>query len=153
MKDTTLVLLFNSKNQILLCMKKRWFWAWLWNWAGGKLQDWETITEAAIRELEEETTISLEEKDLQSRWILHFFFEDNSNWDQDVHIFTGYYNWDFEETEEMKPAWWNLEDIPYSEMWEDDKIWLPRILNKEQEVEYEFIFKADGKMWEYKLIK
>jgi len=31
-------------------------------------------------------------------------------------------------TEEMKPLWWNFEEIPYEQMWEDDKIWLPRIL-------------------------
>jgi hypothetical protein len=28
----------------------------------------------------------------------------------------------------MKPEWFNIKNIPYDKMWEDDKIWLPEIL-------------------------
>jgi len=28
----------------------------------------------------------------------------------------------------MKPQWWDILEIPYEQMWESDKIWLPRIL-------------------------
>jgi len=33
------------------------------------------------------------------------------------------------ESEEIKPFWFDLENIPYKKMWEFDKHWLPRILN------------------------
>ncbi len=29
---------------------------------------------------------------------------------------------------EMKPKWYSLKEIPYSEMWSDDKHWLPLLL-------------------------
>lgn len=28
----------------------------------------------------------------------------------------------------MRPQWFNIADIPYEQMWEDDKIWLPELL-------------------------
>jgi 8-oxo-dGTP pyrophosphatase MutT (NUDIX family) len=49
------------------------------------------------------------------------------------------------ESEEMKPEWFDLDKIPYHEMWEDDKTWLPRVLNGEY-IEYEFIYGIDGKI-------
>jgi len=49
------------------------------------------------------------------------------------------------ESEEMKPEWFDIDKIPYHEMWEDDKIWLPRVLNGEY-IEYEFIYGLDGKI-------
>jgi len=47
------------------------------------------------------------------------------------------------ETEEMLPKWFDIEAIPFSEMWEDDPIWLPRLLNGEQDIEYRFIFTGE----------
>jgi len=35
------------------------------------------------------------------------------------------------ETDEAIPIWFDVEDIPYDEMWQDDKYWLPRVLNGE----------------------
>jgi len=55
------------------------------------------------------------------------------------------YQGDFEETEEMKPQWFDISDIPYEKMWEDDVIWLPRVL-QEKKVEYRFEFNLDGKI-------
>lgn len=28
----------------------------------------------------------------------------------------------------MRPQWFDIKDIPYEQMWEDDKIWLPELL-------------------------
>jgi hypothetical protein len=28
----------------------------------------------------------------------------------------------------MKPEWFDIEKIPYDKMWDDDIIWLPRVL-------------------------
>jgi len=33
-----------------------------------------------------------------------------------------------EESEEMKPKWFALHEIPYNDMWDDDRIWLPQLL-------------------------
>lgn len=29
----------------------------------------------------------------------------------------------------MRPQWFAFTDVPYDQMWEDDKIWLPMLLN------------------------
>jgi hypothetical protein len=57
-----------------------------------------------------------------------------------------------QETDEMKPKWFLIKEIPYDEMWEDDKIWLPRFL-KGESIEYDFYFGSDGKIRNWKKIK
>lgn len=34
------------------------------------------------------------------------------------------------ETYEMKPEWFDCENLPYSQMWEADTYWLPGVLDK-----------------------
>lgn len=153
MKQTTLAIVFDTDKNIILCMKKRGFWAGLYNGAWGKVEAWETIIAWARRELFEETSIDVAETDMNYVGVLHFYFEANPDWNQDVSLFTVYdYAWDFEESEEMKPERFAIKDIPFNKMWEDDKIWLPRVVALEN-VEYDFIFDADGKIKDYKLIR
>lgn len=153
MRQTTLALVFDTEKNIILCMKKRWFWEWLYNWAGWKVEPGETIIAWAKRELFEETSINVEEKDMNYVWVLHFYFEANQDWNQDVSLFTVYdYSWDFEESEEMKPERFSIKDIPFDKMWEDDKIWLPRVIAWEK-VEYDFFFDENWKISNYKQIK
>lgn len=153
MRQSTLVLVFNSQNQILLNMKKRGFWEWKYNGAWGKVEWWETILEWAKRELEEETWVKVWEEKFENRWLFHYLFENRPDWDQDVTLFVVKdYSWEIFETEEMRPQWFEIENIPYDKMWEDDSIWLPRIINWEN-VEYDFRFSEDGKIIEYNTIK
>lgn len=151
MRQTTLWIILKD-DKILLCMKKRWFWEWLWNWAWWKCEKWETIEQAMIRELQEETWLETNLENLENMWVLHFYFDANPDWNQDVNIFKiNDFDWAPTETEEMRPKWFNLEDIPYNEMWEDDKIWLPRMISLEK-VEYDFTFWNDWKIKEFKQI-
>jgi 8-oxo-dGTP diphosphatase len=32
----------------------------------------------------------------------------------------------------MQPKWFNLDKIPYKEMWENDKLWLEKVFNNEK---------------------
>jgi len=84
MRNTTLGFIIKG-NKILLAMKKRWFWAGLYNGIGGKQEKWETIQQAMIREAKEELRIDI--NDLQQVWILNFYFEENPDWNQKVHVF------------------------------------------------------------------
>lgn len=153
MRQTTLVLVFNSNNQVLLCMKKRWFWVGKYNWAGWKVEWEETIIEAAKRELQEETWIDVGLDILNRRWVFHFYFDNKSDWNQDVTLFTiDGYNWEITETEEMKPEWFDIDKIPFDKMWPDDSYWLPRILTWEREVEYNFTFDENWQIMEFKQI-
>lgn len=152
MKQATLWIILRE-NKILLCMKKRWFWEWFWNGPGGKVENFETIQQAMVRELWEETTLKADENDVQKVWELHFYFDQNPAWNLDVHIFKVLdFVWNPQETEEMNPKWFEISKIPYDTMWEDDKIWLPRMLDGEY-IEYDFYFWHEGKIRDYRVIQ
>ncbi len=42
---------------------------------------------------------------------------------------------------EMQPKWFNLDSIPYQEMWPDDIYWYPLLLQKKQFEAY-FLFEG-----------
>jgi len=149
MRQSTLVFVFNDKKQILLAMKKRGFGEGKWNGAGGKVEVGETIPQAASRELQEETAIIISPEKMEVRGVLHFHFDKKPEWNQDVNIFVSYgYIGDFQETEEMQPAWFDIDKIPFDTMGEDNSYWLPRVIDGEN-VEFEFYFDADGYIEEY----
>ena len=60
-----------------------------------------------------------------------FTFDDKVDRNNDCHIFWGNYDGEFIESEEMRPQWRDIKDIPYDNMWEDDRIWLPKVIAKE----------------------
>jgi mutator protein MutT len=106
-------------------MKKRGHGVDKWNGAGGKLEQGETPLQAAIRETEEE--IGVTPLNLELVGEIHFI--DMPDVDHYCHIFVTT-EWEGEpvETEEMRPQWFTLENIPYDSMWPDDKLWLPTLL-------------------------
>lgn len=146
-KMCTLVFFIEGDN-ILLAMKKRGFGEGRWNGVGGKIEPGETVAEAMIREAEEEVSVSpLEFKPVGH---LEFKFPDGmTDMAVDVFLCTA---WDGEplETEEMAPRWFKIQDIPYDEMWEDDRFWLPQVLEGKL-VRGEFVFDADEKMLSHKV--
>jgi 8-oxo-dGTP pyrophosphatase MutT (NUDIX family) len=141
MKQATLSLLV-KENEILLAMKKRSFGIGKWNGAGGKFDPGKgdkTIVDAAARETKEEIGVDI--KNPEKVGVMHFHFPYKPEWDQDVHLFL-VKNWEGEpqESEEMAPAWFSFDKIPYDKMWDDDKHWLPHIL-KGEKIEADFIFR------------
>lgn len=119
--------LIRRDGKILLGLKKRGFGMGRWNGFGGKLSIGETIEAAARRELKEESGLnSLGE---EKRGILNFEFENNPEV-LEVHIFAvNDYSGIPEESEEMKPQWFDISEIPYANMWPDDRHWLPLFLS------------------------
>jgi|SaaInlStandDraft_7_1057024.scaffolds.fasta_scaffold06835_5 8-oxo-dGTP diphosphatase len=142
-------------NKIFLWEKKRWFAKWVLNWVWGKSEWDETIEECMIREAKEEIWVDIEKKDLEKKALLHFYFENKPEWNMDVFIFNIIqYEWEVVETEEIKPLWFSLDNIPFDRMWASDTIWLTRILRAETDLEYNFYFDKDNwKMINYDLIK
>lgn len=43
------------------------------------------------------------------------------------------------ESDEMKPEWFHIDEIPYEQMWSDDRYWLPLLL-KDREFRGNFVF-------------
>jgi 8-oxo-dGTP pyrophosphatase MutT (NUDIX family) len=155
MRQATLCFLIKenqSDKELLLAMKKRGFGVGKWNGVGGKLEPEKgdkDIREAAIRETKEEIGVQIEE--LEKAAVLNFYFPYNRTWDQEVHVFLAK-NWIGEpkESEEMLPKWFRDKEIPFEEMWDDDKFWLPHIL-KGKKLKADFIFKEGEKIAEHNI--
>ena len=129
MNQKTLSLLFLRRdNHILLAMKKRGFGEGRWNGVGGKVEAGESIEQAMIRETQEEigVTPTVFEKVGDIRFDEYFKGEPAL---MHVHVFTAT-EWTGEptESEEMRPQWFSINDVPYSDMWSDDPYWLPEVI-------------------------
>lgn len=119
--------LLHQHPRILLGMKKRGFGAGRWNGFGGKVQEGETIEQAATREFTEEAGIEVQ--NMSRRGVLEFRFHDKPDDVLEVHIFhSAEFLGEPVEGEEMKPEWWPVDQIPFQDMWPDDVHWFPLFL-------------------------
>lgn len=127
--DIRRTLLFLRKDdKILLAMKKRGFGMGRWNGVGGKIEKGETIEQALIRECQEEIGVTPTSYTAVAE--LDFIQDaDVDPWHMYVYAYIAN-AWEGEpvESEEMAPAWYDITEIPYSEMWQDDTYWLPLVL-------------------------
>ncbi|HEX6977086.1 MAG TPA: 8-oxo-dGTP diphosphatase [Patescibacteria group bacterium] len=146
LRQATIVFLLKG-DEILLAMKKRGFGVNKWNGVGGKPNPGEKIEQTAIRESKEEIdVIPLEPKKVA---VLSFYSSHDKGEHQQVHVFTAT-KWQGEpvESEEMKPQWFKVKDIPYNKMWPDDKFWLPKVLSGSL-VKASFLFGKNEKIKDY----
>jgi RNase P subunit RPR2 len=143
MNDKTLVFLHDQKN-VLLAMKKKGFGQGWWNGYGGKIEKNESITQAAIRELEEESGIQVNEKELNPMGKIEFIFIKKKEWNQTVHLFSINKIEKAVETKEMKPKIFEKQKIPFKQMWDGDNYWIPLLLENKK-IEATLEFKGKGK--------
>ncbi|QDZ22922.1 7,8-dihydro-8-oxoguanine triphosphatase [Chloropicon primus] len=144
-KVLTLLIPTDGKR-VLLGLKKRGFGEGYYNGFGGKVEPSdESVEAAARRELEEEAGVTA--KECVRKGLLRFHFDDKPvPWE--VHVFTTGLNLEPKEpkeTEEMKPQWFAVEDIPYQKMWADDEYWYPLLLAG-KEFEGDFYFENTHKL-------
>ncbi len=141
-KQATLCFVLDRENKkILLGMKKRGFGIGKYNGFGGKVNSEETFKQAALREFIEESCLTAKLQDLTKVAELDFYFPYKLEFDQTVHVYlikeiNGY----AKETEEMAFKWFKLTEIPYENMWDDDKYWLPKIIEGKK-LSASFVFK------------
>jgi 8-oxo-dGTP diphosphatase/2-hydroxy-dATP diphosphatase len=127
MKKLLTLCIIHQDSKILLGLKKRGFGAGRWNGFGGKVEQGETIEEAAIREFREESGIKVLK--MVKKGIIDFEFENNPEI-LEVHIFQiTEFEGNPEETGEMEPKWFYVDEIPFKQMWSDDIHWLPLFLS------------------------
>ncbi len=126
-------------DELLLIRKKRGLGAGKINGPGGKVDPGETPLESAVRETFEELGVT----PLDPRQVgdLSFEFRDGLRLHCTVFLarkFTG----EARETDEAIPYWTHIDDIPYDEMWEDDRHWLPLLIS-EQRFRGRFTFEGE----------
>ena len=146
MHDATLCYLVD-KNKILLGLKKRGFGEGRWNGYGGKVKPEESVEDSIVREVKEEMNVVISKDFLEKAGVIDFFFTNapkGKSWDQTVHVFF-VKEWEGtpEETEEMRPQWFEFDKVPPGLMWEDDPHWLP-LLIRGKKIKAKFTFGKDN---------
>ncbi|GAB4514976.1 MAG: hypothetical protein Tsb0020_33560 [Haliangiales bacterium] len=123
--DRATVVFVRRPGELLLIRKLRGLGAGKINGPGGKLEPGESALACAIREVEEELGVT--PLGLSERGRLRFQFRDG--YALDVSVFMGEgCRGQARATAEAIPLWTPLDQIPYDEMWADDRIWLPLML-------------------------
>lgn len=122
-KITTLCYIINDKNEVLLVMKKRDFGVGKWNGPGGKVKNGETPFAAMVREIKEEVDIEID--NAEELGYIEFIWPDQlKDWNQRCHVYlTKEFSGQPKESDECLPSWFSCDQIPYDQMWDDDKYW------------------------------
>jgi len=132
---------FLKDYQVLLALrKKKGFAQGIYNGVGGKLENNETHEGAMIRECIEE--VGLEPTEYKYAGKITFYQPMNGEKvAATVHIYLcTSWQGNLTESNEVKPEWFELNHLPYHKMMEDDKYWLPLILEGKK---IEAVFELD----------
>jgi 8-oxo-dGTP diphosphatase len=115
-------------NKILLQHKAQGlFGEGRWNAPGGKMLVGEVPEKAAVREVFEETGLRVSE--LYFNGILNFYLGESKELDQTVFVFSSKrFTGKMRGSSEGELRWFSVDAVPYHEMWEDDQLWLPSVL-------------------------
>ena len=117
-------------DSVLLIRKLRGHGAGKVNAPGGRIEAGESAEACAIREVAEEVGIRVQSLSLHA--LLRY--DDPA----EGFAMAGYafVSSDFRgahaRTAEADPFWYRIDEIPYDEMWDNDRIWLPRVLRGER---------------------
>ena len=127
------------QGDILLIRKLRGLGAGKINGPGGRLEPGESLLECAVREVQEELKVT--PTGLEYGGEIRFQFVEG--YSLHVHCYRAA---DIVgeplPTNEAIPLWSALDDIPYDDMWEDDRIWLPHLIAG-QPFSGRFLFEGD----------
>lgn len=121
--------LFIKDGKILLGEKKRGFAKGTLNGIGGKQDPGETIEQAMVRECQEEIGATPINYEQVGRIDFNLWYK-GEHANMEMYIYNCYeYSGEIEETEEIIPAWYNKNEIPFERMLADDLLWLPYVLD------------------------
>jgi 8-oxo-dGTP diphosphatase len=123
--ETATLIFVRTGGMVLLIRKRKGMGAGLLNAPGGRVDPGETPVEGAVREAREEVCIT--PLDPREAGVLNFRF--TSGYSLRCHVFTASaYTGTPETTPEAIPLWMDEREMPYSQMWADDRIWYPLVL-------------------------
>lgn len=119
----------SGDDYLLLLKADGKFGGGFWNAPGGKIEQGEKADDAAIREVKEET--GLDVKSLERFGSLEFYFgsgKKRPDWTAEVFQSTHFDGTVKEESDEGKLKWFSKRELPLEKMWEDDRYWLPLLI-------------------------
>ena len=141
----TLMFLMES-GRVLLIRKRRGHGAGKINGPGGKPEPGETPLVCALRETEEE--VGVRPLDPRLGGVFRFVDQQDADWLGFIFVATSCSGTP-RPTAEAIPGWYPVRHLPFEEMWDDDRHWLPRVLAGER-LEGDFLFRA-GTLLAYRI--
>ena len=138
----TLVYLLHGES-VLLIRKLRGHGAGKINAPGGRVEAGESVEAAAIREVAEEVGVRVQA--LELRALLRYDDPAEGFAMAGFAFVSSEFHGTPARTAEADPFWCRTDEIPYDEMWENDRIWLPRVLQGE-------CIRADFRFWGNRLV-
>ncbi|KAJ2124207.1 Nudix (Nucleoside diphosphate linked moiety X)-type motif 1 [Coemansia sp. RSA 720] len=113
-------------SRVLLGLKKRGMGDGLWNGFGGKVEAGETIAACAHRELEEEC--GLQASRLEYVGVL--YIASSSGIEYTIFVYTARgLTGELCESDEMRPQWFGVDELPYELTHTEAKLWWPTMLS------------------------
>ena len=142
------LLYIKNQTQVCLGMKKRGLNQGKWTGIGGKLEPGEDWISAVIRETQEEISCQLAPHLLT--WQAELTFHSPAGkWLVRVYL-TSQPQLLPQESQEIKPQWFEIGHLPYSQMPRSDSLWLPAVLSQFW-VKGSFYYLSDDQLSQAKL--
>jgi 8-oxo-dGTP diphosphatase len=119
----------HGQRQILLGRKKKGFGAGKIMGLGGHVDPGESEADCAVREVHEEAGIVVAPGDASWRAEFNFVFPARPEWNAIVTVFFAeQWRGQIEGSDEITPEWFEVDSLPFDQMWDDESHWLPRAL-------------------------
>lgn len=121
--EATLCFIVRNNEVLLLKKSAGLFGQGKWNAPGGKILPGETAKECAIREVLEETELTI--SSLQQIATVYFYkYDKRADPDWKVHVFVSHhFTGTAVDGREGVVKWFSIDALPFDEMWEDDRHW------------------------------
>ncbi len=160
-KLATLAYLTFNNNEVLLLYrnkKKNDFHEGKYIGIGGRIEPGETPLECSIREIQEETSYSLSVSDISFRGYIYFDEINREKNSEDLPAFNWLvfiYSAAVSEKNEFINAegdlkWFPINEVPYDQMWDGDRIFTPKILETKETIEGKFMYDGNKiKEWTF----
>ncbi|MCH2060706.1 MAG: 8-oxo-dGTP diphosphatase [Verrucomicrobiales bacterium] len=139
------LLFLHRGSEILLIHKKSGLGRGKVNAPGGKIEQGESASQAAVREVSEEVGIDV--RNPEEMGILRFQFIHGERLALHCVVFRSFeFSGEAHETPEADPFWCPVDRVPYEKMWSDDQYWLPGLLQGGK-FDADFVFDDEELLW------